>query len=186
MKPLFKTLNISTAILLSVLLTWVNPYSALAQSWSVSEGYSIAFNGSGAEGTFGGLDGSIRFDPSDPATAMFDVTLDVSTISTGNKTKDKHARGDSWFDAVEFPKIGFVSSSCTATPEGYSVTGDLKIKGIRQQITLPFTFKETDTGGLFEGSLTVNREDYGIKGPFMAFMVGDEFEVSISVPVSRL
>ena len=185
MKSLFKALNILVAISLSVLLVWINPTLAMAQSWSVGEGYNIAFNGSGAEGTFGGLDGTIRFDPSDPATAMFDVTIDVSTISTGNKTKDKHARGDSWFDASQFPKIKFVSNSCTATSNGYSVTGHLEIKGIRQQMTLPFAFKETDTGGLFEGNLTVNREDYGIKGPFMAFMVGDEFEVSISVPVSR-
>ncbi|MEM8894494.1 MAG: YceI family protein [Bacteroidota bacterium] len=181
-----KTPKTAAVISLAILLTYMNQPTAVAQNWSVGEGYSITFNGSGAEGTFGGLEGVIEFDPSNPATAMFNMTVDVSTISTGNKTKDKHARGDSWFDVVQFPKIKFVSSSCRASSEGYTIIGDLEIKGIRQEVTLPFTFVAEQAGGMFKGSFSVNREDYGIKGPFMAFMVGNDFEVSIKVPVTAI
>ena len=35
------------------------------------------------------------------------------------------------------------------------------------------------------GSFTVNREDFGIKGNMFGFMVGDEVNVNLKVPVKK-
>lgn len=151
--------------------------------WDIADDYAVRFSGNGAEGTFSDLQGTLRFSPAEPAKATMDVSVAVSTISTGNNTKDKHARGEDWFDAAQYPNIRFVSNAITVTDEGYEARGTLTMKGVSKTVTIPFTFAETNQGGLFTGKLTVDRQDYNIKGPFLSFMVGDEFEIDLRVPV---
>jgi len=153
--------------------------------WNISEDYSIKFDGTKAAGTFQGLAGTIIFDENDLVNSKFDVSVQVNTISTGNKRKDGHAKGESWFNAEEFPTIEFESSSFLKTNTGYEVEGDLTLRGVTKQIGIPFVFTGTESSGLFEGTFTVNREDYGIEGSFGAFLVGDDFEVTLKVPVGK-
>ncbi|MEM6844998.1 MAG: YceI family protein [Bacteroidota bacterium] len=153
--------------------------------WQIGKDYSIQFSGSGAEGTFSGLSGTIVFDPDALGQARFDVTVDASTIETGNNTKNKHARGDSWFDVEKYPNIQFRSSKVTASGNQYQMTGMLTLHGTEKEISFPFTFSQNGNSGVFEGSFTVDREEYGIEGPFISFMVGDDFTVSLKVPVQR-
>ncbi|MEO0734480.1 MAG: YceI family protein [Bacteroidota bacterium] len=158
--------------------------SQLAPNWEVADDYAIKFNTAKAEGTFTGLSGTIVFDPADLAVAKFDVAVDASTIQTGNKTKDKHARKSAWFDVENHPQITFVSSAFRETADGYSVQGDLTIKGTTKQVDIPFTFAEADGGGLFTGSVNVLREDFGLDGPFLfGGLVGDEVAVALRIPV---
>jgi len=153
--------------------------------WSIQEGYSIQFDGSGASGTFKGLEGRIKFDPQNPSMAQFNVSVETQTISTGNKTKDKHARNENWFHAEAYPSIAFKSSSVKKEGSSFVVTGNLSMKGITKEISIPFEFSSKGNTGTFKGKFTVNRKDYDIMGPFMAFMVGDDFEIIIEVPVMK-
>jgi len=106
--------------------------------------------------------------------------VETASISTGNKTKDKHARGGSWLDAEAFPRIGFQSKSFVKTDAGYSVEGQLNIHGVSKTVSIPFTFSDN----VFSGRLTVVREDYGIEGPFLfGGLVGDEIRVLLRIPV---
>lgn len=151
--------------------------------WSISNDYVIRFSGTGAEGTFRGLSGTIVFDPNALQEAKFDVSVDASTIETGNNTKNKHARGDNWFDVKQYPEIRFRSSQISRVGDKYQMTGTLTLHGVEKEITFPFTFSENNNSGVFEGSFTVDREEFGIEGPFISFMVGDDFEVNLKVPV---
>ncbi|MEM9991716.1 MAG: YceI family protein, partial [Bacteroidota bacterium] len=152
--------------------------------WTITEDYNIYFDGSGASGTFSGLEGTIQFEPNNLAASKIDVHVDASTISTGNGIKDKHARGDKWFDVENYPEIRFASEKFTKTDTGYEVIGVFELHGITQKHTIPFTFVKTSSGGIFEGKTTINRYDYDIKGPLLAATVGRDFEVTIRVPVN--
>ena len=44
-------------------------------------------------------------------------------------------------------------------------------------------FSRSGNTAMFEGTFTVNRKDFDITGPFFGFVVGDEFEVTLKVPV---
>ena len=154
-----------------------------ATSWNISDDYSIKFSGRGANGTFTGLQGTIHFAEDDLAAANMNVSVDVNSIDTGNKTKDKHARGESWFYAEKYPRIQFKSNKFTPTDAGYTVQGDLTMRGVTKSVTIPFDFKRTNNGGEFTGEVTINREDFGIEGPFFSFTVSDEFLVELKVPV---
>ncbi len=154
-------------------------------AWNISEDYEVRFSGSGADGTFQGLTGTIVFDPTAPEQGRFEVVLDARTIDTGNKTKDKHARGDSWFDVEQYPEIRFRSSKIEPSGDQYQMTGVLTLHGVEKEITFPFTFTQQGDSGTFNGTFTVDREEFGIEGPFFAFTVGDDFEVNLNVPVSK-
>jgi len=160
-------------------------FPATLSEWKITDEYEVRFSGSGAEGTFQGLSGTIIFDSSAPEEAKFDVSIDARTIETGNKTKNKHARGDSWFDVEQYPEISFRSSQVKPSGDGYQIIGVLTLHGVEKEISFPFTFSQNGRSGLFEGSFTVDREEFGIEGPFFGFVVGDEFEVSLKVPVKK-
>ncbi|MEM9338666.1 MAG: YceI family protein [Bacteroidota bacterium] len=168
-----------------ILSFFVQSHVYAQTKWSITDGYEISFSGSKAEGTFSGLEGDILFDPNNLAASKFDVSVDVSTISTGNNTKNKHARGESWFFAEKFPKIYFQSSSIVKKQSGYEVTGTLDLHGIKKTITFPFQFEGDETTGTLSGIFTLDRQDYGIEGNLFGFAVGDEFEVSLNVPVRK-
>jgi polyisoprenoid-binding protein YceI len=93
----------------------------------------------------------------------------------------------------EFPEITFVATAVTETgPTSLDLTGDLTIKGVRNSVTIPFEFEGAATdpfGNLragFEGSVAINRKDYGITwnaaletgGVLVSDKVTLEFEVS--------
>ncbi len=159
--------------------------AAQSQNWNIIGDPKITFSGSGADGHLSGLKGTIVFDEEHLEDARFDVTLDIGTISTGNKTKDKHARGSSWFDVDAFPKARFISTEVYSSPKGYIAKGMLTLHGIEKVLTIPFTFTQKDNTGEFKGNFAINRQDYGIEGPFIGFMVGDDFEVELQVPVQH-
>ncbi len=154
-----------------------------AQNWQVADGYSVAFSSDDASGIFKGLKGGVVFDEQNPAASKFDVTVDVASINTGNGLQNKHAKSDEWFDAAKYPAIHYVSKQVVKTGSRYQVTGDLEIHGIKQQVTIPFSFQKMATGGSFAGKFTVNRNDFKLGNP--GGDVGEVIKIDLSVPVTR-
>jgi polyisoprenoid-binding protein YceI len=154
-----------------------------SQHWKISEGYSIKFSGAGANGIFKDLKGQVEFDEQHPATAKFDVTIQVNSINTGNGLKNTHAKGGKWFEASKYPTIRFVSSSVTKTATGYDAKGELEMHGVKKPFTIPFTFSSNGNSGTFTGNFEVNRVDFGIGEA--GGKVDDIFKLQVSVPVTQ-
>ena len=154
--------------------------SISAYNWEPTDAYAIKFSTAKVEGSFTDLKGTIDFDAEDLPNANFDVSVATASINTGNKTKDKHAVGESWLNAEAHPRISFQSHSFKKTDAGYSVDGQLSIHGERKAVSIPFTFDNN----VFSGELTVNRHEFGIDGPFLfGGLVGDDVKVSLRIPV---
>lgn len=126
----------------------------------------------------------ITFDPNDLSKTVINVSLDASTIETGNTTKNKHARSENWFFVEQFPVIQFKSTKVIETGNGYLMKGELELRGIQKEVLIPFMFTDQGEIAQFQGTLKVNRKDFGIEGNFMEFLVGEDFEVDIRVPVA--
>ena len=152
-------------------------------TWGISEGYSIKFSGTDAEGIFKTISGDIQFDEQNLVSSKCMLKIDVNSINTGNGTKNKHAKSDKWFDADTYPTIEFSSNSFAKTEKGYSVTGKMKIHGVEKELTIPFTFSEN----VFKSKFSVNRLDYNV-GTMNGLMkkVSNEIKLEISIPVSKL
>lgn len=170
-------------LLIGVLI--LTAFTVFSLNWHIDPNYSIKFSSSKAEGSFTGLKGTIEFDKNQLDHAKMDVTVDASTINTGNSTKDKHAKGESWFDVAKYPTIKFTSSRFERQAAQYSVTGILELHGIRKEVSIPFNYIETGGKYIFNGSFKVNRKDYGINGNVMGFLVGETFVVSLNIPVFK-
>jgi len=157
---------------------------AAIMRWRIAEGYQIRFDGKYAHGSFGKMEGNIRFDPAHPDESHFEVSVDVTSIDTGIELKNKHARSDKWFDAEKYPRIHFVSQSVSRTDTGFVVRGELELKGIKKDVWIPFAFRNAGDQYLFYGKLKVNRGDFGIGK--VNGKESDSTAVEISVPVLSL
>ncbi|SEL02329.1 YceI family protein [Parapedobacter koreensis] len=153
-----------------------------AVNWQVKEeDYSIKFSTSKAEGVIKGLAGTINFDNSDLAQSNFDVTVDVSTLNTGNGLKNRHAKGEKFLDASNYPVIRFKTSQITRSSGGFVAKGKLTIKGVSRDVSIPFTFNTVGNDGTFTGNFEINRKDYGLeyKG------VGEIIKIELLIPVNK-
>ncbi len=174
-----------TKFLTSISLLIFSAYVFVAVTpWRIVEGYQIRFDGKYAHGTFRKMEGNIRFDPAHPEESRFEVSVDVASIDTGIDLKNKHARSDKWFDAEKYPRIHFVSTSVSRTDTGFVVRGELGLKGVRKEITIPFAFRSAGDRHLFYGKFKVNRGDFGIGK--VNGGESDSTAVEVSVPVLAL
>jgi polyisoprenoid-binding protein YceI len=151
-----------------------------SQDWKIKDDYSVKFSSKDPSGEFKGLKGTINFDDKDLANSKFDVTIDVSSINTGNGMKNTHAKSDKWLDATKYPTIKFTTSSISSTATGYEAKGTLDMHGVQKEITIPFTFKDD----IFTATIEVNRLDYNINTaePEHGASV---VKVDITVPVTK-
>lgn len=108
-------------------------------------------------------------DAEDPSRSTIDVTIEVASVDTGAEQRDEHLRTNDFFDAPNHPQITFKSTNIEAVGDDtFRVTGDLAMKGVSKPVTfdLEMTGPVTDPWGNtrigLEGSLQVNRKDWGI------------------------
>jgi len=148
--------------------------------WKISDDYFVKFDGGDPAGQFTGLKGTIRFDPDNLGASMFDCTVDVASINTGNGMKNTHAKSEKWLDAEKYPVVHFSSKSIRKTDSGYEAAGTLDFHGVQKEIVLPFTF----VNNVFDGTFEVNRLDYNVntEEPKHGAAV---LKVSLHVPVTK-
>lgn len=147
---------------------------------------------SNVEGRFDGIDGMIRYDPKEPAASSVEMTVDAKSVNTNNPNRDNDLRSDHFFDTERCPTLTFKSSKVVAKDASHlEVTGDLTMRCVTKQVTVPVEFlgtqkmKEGAEKAGFETVFTVNRKDYGILWNQVldngAVMLGDEVKITISV-----
>jgi len=145
-------------------------------------------------GAFNEYEGEGYLDGADPSKSSVSVTIKTDSIDTRNEQRDGHLRGNDFLDIPNYPEIRFVSTAARQTGDGeFEITGDLTIKDVTRQITIPFTFEGavSDPWGNqrlgFEGSTTINRSDYGVTwnaaletgGVLVSDKIVLEFELSV-------
>lgn len=144
-------------------------------------------------GSFDEFAGTAVLDGTNPANSRVEVAIEAASIDTRNAQRDEHLRGNDFLAMQEYPKITFASTGVRQAGETtFEVTGDLTIKGVTNEITIPFEFEGAakDPFGNervgFEGSVTINRRDYGVTwnaaleggGVLVSDKVTLEFEIS--------
>ncbi|MDB5191730.1 MAG: YceI family protein [Segetibacter sp.] len=172
-----------TALAIVALLAITTIFSFTVAPMRLVQKHTISFSTFGVSGVFKKFGGTIAFDERDLAGSRFEVAIDINSIKTSFALQDKHAKGEDWFDAAKHPLIRFNSKRIVKAGSSYQAIGNLQVHGITKEIALPFTYKKSANGGTFEGSFTINRNDFKIGEP--GGMVGDEVKVKVSVPVIK-
>lgn len=131
------------------------------------------FGNSPVRGRFDVFDGTLFYNDNHPGGMSASIFVDVNSINSGNERRDKDLISeDSWFDAVNYPVMSFISDSVTnISANGFDLHGVLTIKGISKSHSITFKAPTEITRDWaknhqvdFSGSLIINRQDYGIVG----------------------
>lgn len=132
-------------------------------------GFSIRHNEiTLVSGRFKDFTAAIHYDGKDMSKSSVEFKAKVASIDTGVEARDKHLRTADFFEVEKFPEMTFKSTSVTRKGKGYILNGDLTLKGVTKQISLPFTI----TGAIkdargntrigISAQTTIDRRDYGI------------------------
>jgi polyisoprenoid-binding protein YceI len=143
-------------------------------------------------GRFTDFEGVIHADEADPSKSTVAFTIKADSIDTSAPDRDKHLVSEDFFFVEKYPTITFNSTSVEKVSEGeFAVTGDLTIRGVTRQVTLPVASLGTAKdpwGNLragFETEVTINRKEFGLNWNAAletgGFLVGDEVKVNLSV-----
>jgi polyisoprenoid-binding protein YceI len=144
-------------------------------------------------GSFNEFDGSGYFDAANPENSRLNLVVKAASVDTRNADRDAHLRTNDFFDMEKYPEITFASTKIEPSGDAnYRVTGDLTIKDVTKPVVVDFEYTgaavdpfSNERIGL-EGSVTVNRKDWGVNwnaaldagGVLVSEKVVLEFEVS--------
>jgi polyisoprenoid-binding protein YceI len=144
-------------------------------------------------GSFNEFEGTAVLDGANPAATTAQLTISSKSIDTRNSQRDEHLRSNDFFAMDEYPTITFSSTGARQTGEAeFQLDGDLTIKDVTKSVTVPFTYEGAATdpyGNLrvgFEGSVVINRKDWGVNwnagleagGVLVSEKITLEFEIS--------
>jgi polyisoprenoid-binding protein YceI len=133
--------------------------------------FTVRFMGvTNVRGTFRQVDGTIML-ADDPTRSSVTAIIGVASINTNNQQRDKDLQNAAFFDAEHYPTILFRSSRIQRTGGGLALTGQLTMRGVTREVTIPLQEmhgKTRDAWGNtrvgFQGEVTLSRKDYGILG----------------------
>ena len=144
-------------------------------------------------GAFNEFTGTAHLDGDNPDRSDVAVTIKAASIDTRNADRDGHLRSNDFLAMDEHPEITFASTAIKQTGDDtFDVTGDLTVRGVTKQVTVPFTYEGTaqdpfgNTRLGLEGSVVINRKDFGVTwnaaletgGVLVSEKVTLEFEIS--------
>ena len=148
-------------------------------------------------GTFGTYEGTVETaNEEDFAGASINFSADIDSISTGQEQRDGHLKAADFFDAENFPKLTFSSTSMEKKEEdSYQLEGNLTIKGITKPVTLKAEFGGTmgdfygNTKAGFDISGKINRQDFGLTWSAVTeaggIVVSDEVRLVFNIQVAK-
>jgi polyisoprenoid-binding protein YceI len=88
-------------------------------------------------GQFGGVKGTVFYDPKHPEAASLEATIDCSTVNTGTPKRDADLKTAEFFDIQHYPVMKFKSKKVEVEAEGkLKLTGDLTINAVTREVVL--------------------------------------------------
>jgi len=132
--------------------------------------------------------------------ANINFSVDVNSINTEDEKRDGHLKSPDFFDAAQFPKMTFKSTSMKANPKAgktaYTLTGDLTMHGVTKKVTLTAIGASKvvkDPYGNFKNGFkvlgTINRKDFGLSWNAAleagGVMVSEEVNINVNIELNK-
>jgi polyisoprenoid-binding protein YceI len=139
----------------------------------------------GAEfkGVFHRFTAAIDFSPDALAAAHFDVQIELDSLDSADKDRDKTMRSADIFDVARFPTAHYVTRSFSKTAGGFRALGSLTLHGVTKDVPVDFEFTTAPPGARLDGTATLKRLDFGVgQGDWKnTEWVADEVRVKFSL-----
>ena len=139
---------------------------------------SFSYVSEKTKGTLSGVEAQINIDPSNLASSTVSGSVDVSTLSTQNKTRDKHLMSSEFFDVKKYPKMKFVATEIVKEGDVYMATGELTIKDVTKSVK----FKVVDSDGVITFKAVIYASDFGVA--LKSDRAKSKIYLSVKIPLS--
>jgi len=147
-------------------------------------------------GKFKDFDASIESDNEDFENATIAFEANIDSIETGNEDRDNHLKSEDFFNATEYPKMIFESSSFKKTGDGeYKLVGELTIRDKTKQVELDAEYGGTvvdpygNTKAGFDVIGKINRKEFGLTWSAVteagSVVVSDQVKLNLNVQFTR-
>ncbi|HLR26354.1 MAG TPA: YceI family protein [Fodinibius sp.] len=147
-------------------------------------------------GSFNSFSGTVEPGESGFEDASIAFEADIDSISTGDKDRDDHLKSEDFFNAEDYPKLSFKSTSFEKMADSnYKMTGDITIAGNTNEITLDVVHggiamgPQGNTRAGFDINGTINRKELGLTWSAVTeagnIVVSDEVTLQISVQLVK-
>jgi len=152
---------------------------------------------SNVNGNFAKFSGTIEADEKDLTKSKVNVSIDVTSISTGVTKRDDHLKSPDFFDVAKFPTMTFVSKSVKIVgKDKLAVTGDLTLHGVTKSVVLdvdgPSAAIKDSWGNTKRGASAttkINRKDFGLTWNQVieagGVAVGEEVTISLELELVK-
>lgn len=111
---------------------------------------------------FDSVSGGFAFDPAHANASNLAVSIDPTSVDTGNPAFDKRI-ASRYFEAGKYPSIVFTSPSVKITGDHLSVDGVLDFHGVKKPMSLNVIYRGFTHGRMgFSGEATFKRSDFGV------------------------
>jgi polyisoprenoid-binding protein YceI len=143
-------------------------------------------------GRFDKFEGSIQT-ASDPLQSTVTATVDLSSVNTGNETRDNHIRSEDFFHTEKHPTMTFRSTGLRAEGENFLLDGQLTLRGVTKPVTFflelngfgPDAYGGTRSG--FSATTEIDRNDWEVSynGPIPgvsnAMVLSDRVTINLEI-----
>jgi polyisoprenoid-binding protein YceI len=147
-------------------------------------------------GGFSGVQGTVVYDPADLNASSVDVTIDKSTLSTGDANRDTHVKSADFLDVDKYPTMTFKSKKITKDGDGLKVIGDLTLHGVTKEVVLnvegPTEEQKDPWGNIRVGASAttkIKRSDFGLTWNAAletgGMMLGDDLKLEFDVSLIK-
>ena len=168
--------------------------------WQIDPGHAeVGFVGrhfglTKVRGRFTGVAGTVTI-ADNPSASTVEVVIDMSSVNSGDTSRDDHLRSDDLFDADQHPTAKFNSPRLDVDGVTATMHGDLTIKGITRPVDLAVEYLgyAADPWGndraVFTATACINREDWGLTWNMVleagGLLVSREITLEIEVELIR-
>ncbi|MBM7776099.1 polyisoprenoid-binding protein YceI/rhodanese-related sulfurtransferase [Actinokineospora baliensis] len=168
--------------------------------WRIDPGHAeVGFVGrhfmlTKVRGRFTGVEGAVTVGER-PEDSAVTVTIDMTSVASGDQTRDDHLRSADFFDVAAHPGATFTSTSVSWTGSGGVLDGDLTIKGVTHPVSLAVDHLGVvrDPWGndraVFSAKGRINREDWGLTWNMVleagGILVSKEIDLELEVELIR-
>jgi polyisoprenoid-binding protein YceI len=187
----------------TIAVTLAVPSPAATTTWQIDPAHTAAGFSvkhmmiATVRGQFKGVTGTVNWDDQDISNSIVDVTIDASTVDTGEPKRDADLKSANFFDVANYPTITFKSTKIERISAAkMKVAGNLTIHGITKPVVLDV---EGPSGAIkdpygktrvaLNATTTVNRMDYGVKWNAKmdggGIVVGDDVSINIDLEMIK-
>ena len=139
------------------------PTSILSQKTSID--FKIKNIGFYVDGSFSKATATSNFEASNLSASFINAIVEIKSINTNNKKRDKHLLETEYFDEANYKQMELVSTKIEKiSNNNYNLTGKLTIKNTTKTIVIPLVISENKQSIVINTNFELNRRDYGVGG----------------------